>query len=144
VLHYEIGDDLLIGFKSLDGGGLVILHQAAVTGDIGTEDGGEFAMEAFWFHADTSLSRRFGNYRIRRGKSESKRRWKGGEMRTTQPNQRPLQVRCNGKDARAGGKYTSGRGKKSNVIGSAAESISQNDALCDLSMKFQAPNNPKS
>jgi hypothetical protein len=41
---------------------------------------------------------------------------KGSQIRTTQQNQRPLQVRCNGKDARAGGKYTSGRGKKSNVM----------------------------
>ncbi|MBP1753350.1 MAG: hypothetical protein H6Q57_2186 [Geobacteraceae bacterium] len=77
------------------------------------------------------LSRRFLQIQDERDTSERKRRWRGGEIRTTQPNQRPLQVRRNGKDARTGGKYTSGRGKKSNVIGPAAESISQNDARCD-------------
>jgi|MudIll2142460700_1097286.scaffolds.fasta_scaffold495193_1 hypothetical protein len=56
-------------------------------------------------------------------------RLKGTEQEKRNP--RPLQVRCNGKVARTGWKYTSGRGKKSNVIGPAAESISQNDARCD-------------
>lgn len=42
--------DRLVGFESLDGGGLVVLHQAAATGDIGAEDGGKLAVEAFLFH----------------------------------------------------------------------------------------------
>ena len=50
----------LVGFESLDGGGLVVLHQAAVTGHVGAEDGGELAVKAFLFHADTSLVRRSG------------------------------------------------------------------------------------
>jgi len=60
-----------------------------------------------------------------RGKSERKRRWRGGEIPTTQPNQRPLQVRCNGKDANDAGKYNLGRGEKSNEIVPGVEVISQ-------------------
>ena len=50
VLLDEIGDDLLVGFEGLDGGGLVVLHEAAVTGHVGAEDGGELAVKAFRFH----------------------------------------------------------------------------------------------
>lgn len=32
MLLHEIGDDLLAGFESLDAGGLVVLHEATVTG----------------------------------------------------------------------------------------------------------------
>jgi len=52
----------------------------------------------------------------RRCNSERKRRWRDGETQTTQPDQRPLQVRCNGKDANTDGKYTLVLGQKSNEI----------------------------
>jgi hypothetical protein len=78
VLLYEIGDDLLVGFESLDGGGLVVLHEAAVAGHVGAEDRGELAVEAFLFHADTPFDRRFG--RIQDEGDDSKR--KANEMRT--------------------------------------------------------------
>lgn len=42
----------------------------------------------------------------KRGKSERKPRWRGGEILTTQPNQRLLQVRYNGRGARIEAKYT--------------------------------------
>jgi hypothetical protein len=48
---HKIGDDMFIGFESLDGGGLVVLHQATVTSHVGAEDGGELAVKAFLFHA---------------------------------------------------------------------------------------------
>jgi hypothetical protein len=51
--------------------------------------------------------------------------WKGSKIRTTQPNQRLLQVRCNGKNVVTGGKYTLVLGQKSNEIGLWAKSISQ-------------------
>ena len=60
MLLYEIGDDLFVGFESLDGGRFIVLHQAAVTGYVGAEDCGELAVKAFLFRADTSLRRRFG------------------------------------------------------------------------------------
>jgi hypothetical protein len=40
VLFYEIGDDLLVGFKSFDGSRFVVLHEVTVTGYISAEDGG--------------------------------------------------------------------------------------------------------
>jgi hypothetical protein len=50
MLLHEIGDDRLVGFESPDGGGLVVLHQATATGDIGAEDGGKLAVKAFLSH----------------------------------------------------------------------------------------------
>jgi hypothetical protein len=38
----------------------------------------------------------------KRGKIERKRRWRGGDARLKQPNQRPLQVRLSGKMLRPG------------------------------------------
>ena len=73
-----IGDNLVVGFKGLDGGGLVVLHEATVTGNIGAEDGGKLAVAALLFHADTSLIRRFGRIQDERGESEIK----PGEVRT--------------------------------------------------------------
>jgi hypothetical protein len=58
-----------------------------------------------------------------RSRSEVKVRWRGGEIRTTQPNQRSLEVRCNGKDARTGEEYTLARSKKSNKIWTKKKSI---------------------
>jgi hypothetical protein len=56
----SFGDNLVVGFEGLDGGGLVVLHEATVTGNIGAEDGGKLAVAALLFHADTSLIRRVG------------------------------------------------------------------------------------
>ncbi len=63
---------MVVGFESLDGGGLVVLHETTVTGDVGVEDGGELAVEAFRFHAGTSLARRFGKIQNERGVSKIK------------------------------------------------------------------------
>jgi hypothetical protein len=60
VLFDEVVEGLFVGFESFDSCRLVVLHQATVTGDIGAENGGELAVKAFLFHADTSLARRFG------------------------------------------------------------------------------------
>jgi hypothetical protein len=57
--------DLLVGFESLDGGGLVVLHQTTVTGHVGAEDCGELSAKAFLFHADTPFCRRFGKSRLK-------------------------------------------------------------------------------
>ena len=46
VLLDEIGEYLLVGFEGPDGGRLVVLHQAAVAGHVGAQDGGELAVEA--------------------------------------------------------------------------------------------------
>jgi hypothetical protein len=58
------------GFEGLYGGVLLVLQQATVTGYVGAEDGGELAVKAFRFHADTSLARRFGKIQDERGESE--------------------------------------------------------------------------
>ena len=42
--------------------------------------------------------------------------WKDGENQNTQPIQRPLQVRCNGKNSLTDLKYTLVRGIESNEI----------------------------
>jgi hypothetical protein len=57
MLLNKVEKSLLVGLQGGDCFPLVILHKSAVTGDVGTGDGGEFAMEAFRFYADTSLSR---------------------------------------------------------------------------------------
>jgi hypothetical protein len=81
----------------------------------------------------------------RRGKIEWELHWRGGENQTSQPNQRPFQARCNGKDVRTGGIYTSGPGKKSNVIVPWAESISQETTtLRFVGWNSQISNEPKS
>jgi hypothetical protein len=54
VLFNEIGDDLLVCFEGLDGGGFIVLHQTAVTGHVGAENGGELAVKAFLLHGGTS------------------------------------------------------------------------------------------
>lgn len=56
----QIEEGLLAGFEGLDGGRLVVLHQTAVPGNVGAENGGELAVKALRFHAVTSLRRRFG------------------------------------------------------------------------------------
>ena len=60
VLLDQIEEGLLVGFEGVDGGRFVVLHQTTVTGHVGAENGGELAVKAFRFHADTSLGRRFG------------------------------------------------------------------------------------
>jgi hypothetical protein len=50
VLLHKIGDNLLVGFEGFDGGGLVVLHEAAVTYNIGTEDSGKFTLELVLCH----------------------------------------------------------------------------------------------
>jgi hypothetical protein len=49
-LLHEIGGNLLVGFEGLDGSGLVILHKAAVTGHVSTEDSGELSLEFVLCH----------------------------------------------------------------------------------------------
>jgi hypothetical protein len=46
VLLDEVGEYLLVGFEGPDGGGLIVLHQATVAGDICAQDGGELAVVA--------------------------------------------------------------------------------------------------
>ena len=60
VLLDQIEKGLLVGFEGFDGSRFVVLHQTTVTDHIGAENGGELAVKAFLFHADTSLARRFG------------------------------------------------------------------------------------
>jgi hypothetical protein len=43
-----------IRFENLDRGRFVFLHEAAEAGDVGAEDGGELAVEAFLLHGGTS------------------------------------------------------------------------------------------
>jgi len=73
VLFNQIGDDLFVCFVSIDGGGLVVLHEATVTGDVGAEYYGEFAVKASRVHADTSLLRRFGKIQDDRAASTESR-----------------------------------------------------------------------
>jgi hypothetical protein len=56
VLFDEVAEGFFIGFESCDRGRLVALHLAAVTGDVGAEDGGELAVESFRLHGGTSIS----------------------------------------------------------------------------------------
>jgi hypothetical protein len=65
VLLDEIREGLLVRFEGLDGSRLIVLHETAVTGDIGAENGGELAVKAFRFHADTSFRRRLGDQAYR-------------------------------------------------------------------------------
>jgi hypothetical protein len=64
-LLHKIGDGLLVGFEGLEGGGLVVLRQSAVTGYIGAENSGKLAAKAFRFHAVTSWERGFGKSRLK-------------------------------------------------------------------------------
>jgi hypothetical protein len=96
-----------------------------------------------WSYAMSHLpGKKVWQIQERRGKSEKKRRWKRSETETTQPNQRPLQVRCNGKNARDNGKYTLYFHQKSNEIGQWTESISQKSPFCDLSDESTKQRNP--
>jgi hypothetical protein len=54
VLLHEVGDYLLVGFEGPDGACFVVLHESAVTGDVGAEDGSELAVKAFLLHGGTS------------------------------------------------------------------------------------------
>jgi hypothetical protein len=56
MLFDEIEEGLFIGLESCDHGRFVVLHQAAVTGDVGAEDGGELAVKALLLHGGTSIS----------------------------------------------------------------------------------------
>ena len=65
VLLDEIEEGLFVGFEGGYRGRFVVLHEAAVAGDVGAENGGELAVKAFLFHANTSLARRFGKSKMR-------------------------------------------------------------------------------
>jgi hypothetical protein len=56
---------VFLSFEGLDGGSFVVLHQSAVAGDVGAEEGGELAVKTFLFHAVTSLTRRFGKSKLK-------------------------------------------------------------------------------
>jgi hypothetical protein len=64
-LLHKIGDSLLVGFKGLDGGSLVVLHQSTVTDHVGAENAGALTVIVFRFHADTPLCRRFGKSKLK-------------------------------------------------------------------------------
>jgi hypothetical protein len=77
---------------------------------------GDSALEFGPCHAIRHLGQKVWKIKDERSRSEVRIRWRGGEIRTTQPNQRSLQVRCNGKDARTGEEYTLAQFQKSNKI----------------------------
>jgi hypothetical protein len=60
VLLDQIEECLFVGFEGGNGSSLIVLHQTTVASYVGAENGCELAVKAFLFHADTSLSRRFG------------------------------------------------------------------------------------
>ncbi len=57
----ELETALLVGFEGIVGRRHVALHQKAVPGDIGAEDGGVLGVKAFRLHAVTSQERKFGD-----------------------------------------------------------------------------------
>ena len=54
VLLDELEEGLFVRLKGGDGGRLVVLHEAAVAGDVGAQDGGKLAVEGFRVHQSTS------------------------------------------------------------------------------------------
>ena len=50
MMLYVGGHCLFVYSQGMDGTGLIIAHEAAVAFDIGTEDGGEFTFQTFFWH----------------------------------------------------------------------------------------------